>query len=244
MAPFESPPASLVPDSNAAVVISQLKQSIRDGKHWYLALLEAIKAWTAVEETHNGRSYRYLIADEALDWLLLAERLCAEIDRRLPDEEVIGFLFYGKPPLNLTEKDFKQLIGSAKHHQYLNYFYGVTVEKALILAVQEEVRKERQGWGYHKETDATNEAYHRIYGETRAALLKCFRKEKNYPQPRSITLTELNEFTYWLFKYRLNHCEKARVASDTRKGLEQLRSQYSPPPLPDEPSAGIESAGR
>ncbi|GAJ03845.1 unnamed protein product, partial [marine sediment metagenome] len=30
------------------------------------------------------------------------------------------------------------------------------------------------------------------------------------------------EFTYWLFKYRLNHCDKARVASDTKKGLEQL----------------------
>jgi len=56
-------------------------------------------------------------------------------------------------------------------------------------------------------------------------LLKQFRHEKGYPQLKSISLTELKEFTYWLFKYRLNHCDKVRVASDTKKGLEQLRQQ-------------------
>ncbi|GAH27096.1 unnamed protein product, partial [marine sediment metagenome] len=116
------------------------------------------------------------------------------------------------------------LIGEAKYHQYLNYFYGVAVEEALISAVQGEVRKERRIGGYNNEEhDAINEVYRRIYGATRAALLKQFRREKDYPQLRSINLTELKGFTYWLFKYRLKQCEKARVASDTKKALEQLR---------------------
>ncbi|GAI16526.1 unnamed protein product, partial [marine sediment metagenome] len=51
-------------------VIRYLEQAIVSGKHWYIALLEAIGLWTTAEETHNGRHYRYLIAGEAFDWLL------------------------------------------------------------------------------------------------------------------------------------------------------------------------------
>jgi hypothetical protein len=36
-------------------------------------------------------------------------------------------------------------------------------------------------------------------------------------------LTEHKELTYWLFKYRVRNSDKARVASDTRKGLAQLQ---------------------
>lgn len=40
-----------------------------------------------------------------------------------------------------------------------------------------------------------------------------------------MTIDQLQEFTYWLFKYRLKNCDKERVASDTRKGVEYLRRQ-------------------
>jgi hypothetical protein len=202
--------------------IRHLEQAIISGKHWYLALLEAIGLWTESEETYNGRHYRYLIDGEAFDWLLLAERLCAAIDDLVPEDEKLALLFHGKPPIRLTKDRFKELIGAAKYRQYLNYFYGVTVEEALKLAVQEEVRKEWRTSGYNNEHNLVNEVYQRIYGATKTILLKRFRREKGYPQLRSITLTELKEFTYWLFKYRLKHCDKARVASDTKKALEQL----------------------
>ena len=39
---------------------------------------------------------------------------------------------------------------------------------------------------------------------------------------RELSLSELREFMYWLFKYRVRMCEPARVASDTRKALAQL----------------------
>ena len=101
------------------------------------------------------------------------------------------------------------------------------MEEALVLAVQEDVRKERHIIGLYKEHDVNNEAFRRIYGATKAILLKRFRRERGYPQLESISQSELKDFTYWLFKYRLNNCEKARVASDTKKALELLKRQSS-----------------
>ena len=205
-----------------AEAIRHLEQAITDGKHWYIALLEAMGLWTTAEEVYDKRTYRYLIDGEAFDWLLLAERLCDVVDGLLPESEKNALLFHNKPPFNLTTKQFSELIGSSKYRQYLNYFYGVIVEEALILAVREEVRKERRISGYNKEYDCDNEVYRRIYGATKTVLLKRFRRENGYPQLKSISLTELKEFTYWLFKYRLKQCDKARVASDTKKALQQL----------------------
>ncbi|MBE9512889.1 MAG: hypothetical protein IMY77_02390 [Chloroflexi bacterium] len=199
-----------------------LEQAISGGKHWYIALLEAIGLWSTAEELYNGRRYRYLIAGEAFDWLLLAERLCEAVDGLLPDDEKMALLFHGEPPLTLTVREVKELIGSSKYRQYLNYFYGITVEEALFMVVQEEVRKELRALGYSSEHDIANEVYRQIYGATRGVLLKRFRKEKGYPHLKSIGLAELKEFTYWLFKYRLRQCDRARVASDTKKALRKL----------------------
>ena len=207
-----------------AAAIKHLEQAIASGQHWYLALLEAVGLWDTTEETHNERTYLYLIDGEAFDWLLLAERLCQAVNGLLPEDEETNLLFYGEPPLDLPAEKFKELIGSAKYHQYLNYFYGITVEEAVIWAVQEEVRKERWIAGYYKEQDVTNEACRRIYGTTKAVLLRRFRRGKGYAQLKFTTLTELKEFTYWLFKYRLKQCDKARVASDTRKALDWLKN--------------------
>lgn len=206
--------------------IRHFKQAVLSGKHWYIALLEAVRLWDVPEENHNGHTYRYLIDGEALDWLLVAERLCEAVGGMIPEEGKTVFLFHGEPPLKLSAEEFKEFIGRTKHHQYLNYFYGVTVEESLVLVVEEEVRKERLLDGLTKESDViTNEAYRRIYGATRAILLRSFRNEKGYPQLKSVGLSELKEFTYWLFRYRLRHNEKAKIASDTRKALIWLNDQ-------------------
>ena len=210
-----------------AEAIRCLEQAIISGKHWYLALLEAIGQWGSVEENHNGRVYRYLIAGEAFDWLLLSERLCQAIDGFLPEDEMMSLLFYGKPPIELNTDEFKKLIGSQKYQRYLNYFYGITAEEALVQVVEDEVRKERQALGRNNEQNIADEVYCRIYGTTQLKLLRYFRREKGYPRKRSIGLAELKEFTYWLFKYRLKNCDKARVASDTKKALRWLKSNAS-----------------
>ena len=203
--------------------IRHLKEAIASGKHWYIALLEAIGRWEAAEENINGRRYRYFIDGEAFDWLVLAERLCQEIDGLIPEDKKTALLFYGRPPLELAAEEFKKLIGSQKYRQYLNYFYGVTAEEALIHTVEEEVHKERRSLGLGKRHNVSDEAYNRIYGTAQSELLQQFRREKGYHKTRSTGLTELKEFTYWLFKYRLKHCDKAKVASDTKKALQWLR---------------------
>ena len=218
--------SEVVPTSDAEA-IRHLKQAITDGKHWYIALLESIGLWASAGEVHNDRTYQYLIDGEAFDWLLLAERLCETADSLLPESEKNALLFYGRPPLSLSAREVGQLIGSSKYGQYLNYFYGVTVEGALLLAVQEDIDKERRVFGYQSKHESTDEAYRRIYNTTRAALLKRFRQDRGYPQLKSVNLTELKEFTYWLFKYRLKQCEKARIASDTKKALGYLKRQWS-----------------
>ncbi len=209
------------------VAIEHLKQAIAEGKHWYIALLEAIGLWNRAEETYNGRHYRYLIAGEACDWLLLAERLCHEVDHLIPEEEMIALLFFGKAPIALDNESFSRLIGNAKYVAHLNYFYGVTVEEALLLAVEEEARKEQRVRAFNENDHLVEEVYQRIYGAPMTALLKKFRGEKCYRQRHSMGLSDVKEFTYWLFKYRLKECDKARVASDTQKALKELRRQWN-----------------
>jgi len=202
--------------------IEHLKEAIAAGKHWYLALLEAIKLWTSPEEDYKGRHYRYLIDNEAFDWLVLAERLCEEVDGLIPENELIALLFFDRPPIELTKDEFRELVGKAKYQAYLNYLYGVLVEQILLLAIAEEVRKRKRALGLVKDGGVIDEAYRRIYGATQQELIARFRKEKHYPKRRSTSLTEVNEFTYWLFKQRLKGSDKSCVASDTQKALVKL----------------------
>lgn len=207
--------------------IRRFRNAIAADMHWYKALLEAVGRWSSPQETFQGRHYQYLIEGTALDWQLLAERLCEAVDGLLPEKEKSDFLLKGKPPLDITKEQFQELIGTVKYKQYLNYFYGVTVEEALLLAVKDEVRKERLLFAIVKEDVAAAEAFKRIYGETQPVLLEQFRKEKHHRRLRSISLSELKQFTYWLFKYRVKHNDKSRVASDTKKALDWLnRSGY------------------
>ncbi len=205
-----------------AQAIQQLKSAIAEGRHWYVALLEAIKLWASTEEDYNGRHYKYLIDNEAFDWLILAERLCEEADGLIPEKERSDLLFFDQAPIELTKDEFKNLIGASKYQAYLNYLYGILAEEFLILAITEEIRKRQRVLGLVNDDGVVDEAYQRIYGATQEELLRRFRKERHYPQLRSTSLSELNELTYWLFKYRVKTRDKSCVASDTKKALAKL----------------------
>jgi hypothetical protein len=198
------------------------RQAIADGAHWYPALLESIALWRLPEETVGDRHYRYLIDGEAFDYLLLAERLTEELNSVIPDDEREALLFRGQPPVDLDHDEFKRLMGNAKHTAYLNYLYGVTVEEALQLAVEEELNKERYALCGAHHVRIEEEVWQRIYGKGRAEMLSRYRLERDLPAETSLSFTELKSFTYWLFKYRVRNCDRARVASDTRKALHQL----------------------
>jgi hypothetical protein len=219
--------------------VARFLAAIDAGDAWFEALMRTIALWERPEEVVGGRRYRYLIGGEAFDWLLLAERLIAEADGRIPGDEAERLLFGALPPaslvpeptaaagLRMPDEQLRELIGETKHRAHLNYLYGVTVEEALQYAVELEVSKERTTVHIRDprmDEAAVDPVYERIYGQPRTALLKQFRDEATLPHHAHISLAELREFMYWLFKYRVKNCEPARVASDTRKALAQLSS--------------------
>ena len=225
-------PADLAQQSPEAVL--HLKSALLAGTPWYQALLESVGLWTLPQETYRDRHYQYLIQGEALDWLLLAERLCAELDGEVPQEAQERLLFHGLLPEEVSPDVFRDLMGPTKHRAYLNYWYGVVVEEALQLAVEEEVRKRHRAGGYPDSEDFIEEAFTLLYADTRRVLLDRFCREAQLlPAPSleepdagdgpDLSLADLKAFTYWLFKRRFNQWDPARVASDTRKGIRRLR---------------------
>ena len=91
--------------------VLHLKSAIQSGTPWQQALLEAIGLWTLPDEVYQGRTYHYMIQGEAFDWLMLAERLCAELDGFIPAEEKERLLFQGKMPEPVEPEAFRDLLG-------------------------------------------------------------------------------------------------------------------------------------
>jgi hypothetical protein len=237
-------------ETEALCIIAELKRSVSAGEtHWFLALMQAVREWPLPEESISGRTYRYLIGGEAFDWLLLAERLCDEIQGLIPHDEREALLFHGRLPEEVDEHDVERLLG-AKHRAHLNFVYGVRVEEALQLAIANEIHKERFASRVWENGHGDDEVFQRLYESSRRELLDEFRESKtksagkkpgrpldgdapvgqtdngranDHATEEVILLAELTEFTYWLFRRRVNGCEPARVASDTRKGLAMLQ---------------------
>jgi hypothetical protein len=207
----------------AGQLLTDLCQEIAEGKPWLIALLQTIARWPLPEETVGKRDYRYLVGGEAFDWLLLAERLCEAVGDLIPREEHEALVFFGQLPLDLTEEEFRRLMGHAKYRAHLNYLYGVTLEEMLQLVIEEDVHKEQRSRVWENHLSVDEEAFQRLYGRSRQELLCQFRREQGTTDNTTVYLTEAKEFTYWLFKYRLRYCDPARVASDTRRALGMLR---------------------
>lgn len=202
--------------------ILRFRQAIRSGQHWFEALLDAIGRWRLPEECVDGRSYTYLIGGEAFDWLLLAERLLFEARDMVPAREADALLFHGRWPIDIDDEEFSERIGAAKYSAHLNYLYGVLVEEALQLSVEEEIHKESRSraWGQDQRVDET--MYERVYGLKRQELFAAYYESTGILLRREVAYADWQAFTYWLFKLRLKRQDKARVASDTRRGLAQL----------------------
>jgi hypothetical protein len=202
--------------------VLRFRQAIERGDDWFEALLETIADWEVSEEVVGERTYRYLIDGEAFDWLLLAERLCTELDGAIPAEERDGLLFFGKLPRQLDDDGFRHAIGDAKHKAHLNFVYGVAVEEALQLVIEEEVLKELRSLVWNSGENVERIVFDRIYGHSRDDLLDVYLTGRDLPVTGEMTYGDYKSFIYWLFKFRMNQSDPARVASDTRKALVQL----------------------
>ena len=204
--------------------ITQFRRDLEAGEPWLDAILLAMGAWTASEEVFQGRRFRYLLQGEAFDWLLLAERLLLSANDLVPQGESLDLLLHGRTPRPLSDAEFRALLGETKYRAAMNFWYGVRVEEGLLLAVQHEIRKSRRGMK-SEDSGLEDATYRQIYGLPRLELLSLFFAERQVPAPEGLTLDQLHEFTYWLFKQRKLSSDKARLASDTKKGLLFLNRQ-------------------
>lgn len=203
--------------------LTRFRKALRAGEDWFDALLDAIGRWEASEEDVDGRRYQYLIGGEAFDWLLLAERLCEAADGDIPDEESEALLFFGRPPRMVDDAEFRRAIGDSKHRAHLNFLYGIAVEEALQVSVEEEVLKDFRACGGWKDKQGLEQqVYERVYGRSRDELLAAFAEERGDLAGGEMSFGDWRAFTYWLFKFRVNQSDPARVASDTRKALAQI----------------------
>jgi hypothetical protein len=203
-------------------VVFRMRQAILDGDHWFEALLDGVARWRIPEEQIGTRLFRYLIHGEAFDWLLLAERLLDEVPDLVPASERDALLWENRWPLDIEDHEFAARLGKAKHSAHLNFQYGVLVEEALQLSIEEEIHKEgrSRAWGVDLRADET--MFQRVYGHSREELFGLHYESTGVMLRSDVAYSDLKAFTYWLFKYRLKWQDKARVASDTRKGLAQL----------------------
>ncbi|MDZ7728656.1 MAG: hypothetical protein U5Q44_10945 [Dehalococcoidia bacterium] len=203
--------------------ILRMRQKVIEGsQHWFEALLDAVGRWRVPAEDVRGREFRYLVGGEAFDWLLLAERLLDEMPDLVPLEEREALLFDGLWPIEMDDDEFAEHIGQAKHSAHLNYLYGVLVEQALQLHVEEEIHKEARArvWGQDPREDLG--MYSRVYDKTRTELVSLYYEETGTMLGEHVSYPQWRDFIYWLFRLRMRRQDKARVASDTRKGLAQL----------------------
>ena len=225
--PVYSPFSPAEPSTGLAQQVPEalrhLKAVAQSGAPWHRALLETIGLWTQPQEEFQGRTYQYLIQGEAFDWLVLAERLCGELDGVIPAEEKELLLFWGQLPETVQPEVFRDLLGINKYRAYLNFWYGVVVEEALQLSVEEDVRKRHIALCYADTEELVEGAFVHLYNATRAELLEEFRQQTHLPKSRHLSLSDVKEFTYWLHKRRLKIWDPARVASDTNKGIKRLR---------------------
>ena len=204
---------------NPEQAIEAFRRTAGRSEPWYPALLDVVARWVAPEELVQGVRLRYLLAGEAFDWLLLAQRLIETLpEDALPAFEVEELLVFGRPPDHSTEEDFAQAIGPQKHRAHLNFQYGVITEELLLLAVEEEIHKE--GRIVHAGLDVPEvAAYERVYGKDLEELRILYLQESGQRVRDQMPVSGLQQFTYWLSKFRLRASDPARVASDTRKAL-------------------------
>ena len=130
----------------------------------------------------------------------MARRLCGTVDGLIPKKELDQLLERTHPPIEVSNDDFKNMVGGSKYRALLNYWYGVDVEEALVKALIDSISKERMAAGLASKRDVSDMAFHRAYGGTRAALLEEFAKGRGQAVGKELTETEAKEFTYWLFQ--------------------------------------------
>ena len=208
--------------NDTAAIINELRHSISNGQEWYPAMMQAVREWPLAEEEIDGERFVYMLDGEALDLLRLCERLALAIEDLVPEEQLLALLANDRPPGADARTDLRALIGQEKYGAYLTFIYGVLVEEMVVHAVLEDLRKRRRTSGLTYYDADLDDAYTYVYGSTRTGLVDLYKRDKGLLLRGPMMVTQMKEFTYWLFKMRIRNSDKSRVASDTKRALTVL----------------------
>ncbi|MBM31936.1 MAG: hypothetical protein CL764_03655 [Chloroflexi bacterium] len=206
-----------------------VEKSLKDGFDWREVVLDTIKIWGIPEEKHGNKKSIYLISGEAFNWIRLATRIINSFKILPPKEDINNFLFTGFLPDGFSENKFKSKIGDVKFRGWQNYFYGVIVEECVIELSKLKYLKKMFSSGIDISEEIFDEVYEEIYGNTFKVLWENFnfydqkgKRNKKYYLPKTTDQSQIDEFTYWLFKNRLMKSTPEVFASRVNEALKYL----------------------
>ena len=192
------------------------------------------RAWPKQNELLNGQPFHYFIGGEAFNWKRLAELIATQIADTDTDfihaDQIFKWIDSTGVFGGINEQEFRRILGVDAWRAHLNYFYGVHIEQCLIAAIQSRIQKKRYSAGMPPSDDASDRAFLGLYEETEQDLWQTFLElnserladliAESTEESRTVALDE--EFTYWLFKRRIEHTNAPQVAAETQRGLDML----------------------
>ena len=221
--------------ANHRTLLDDLAIGIEDRPaEWQKTFIATIAAWPVENETVFGETFHYFIGGEAFNWKRLAERIATQLAAEGCDypetREIFDWIATSGTFGGLSEQEFRRILGVDGWRAHLNHFYGVHIEQCLLAALQSRIQKERYASGMPPSDDASDRAYMGLYEDTEHELWQTFSHENSErlshlidasdDEYRSIALDE--EFTYWLFKRRIENTNAAQVAAETQRGLDMM----------------------
>lgn len=222
-------------DTNRRQLLDDLIRRLEgDASHWQPTFLRIVAAWPKQNERIGDEIFHYFIGGEAFNWKRLAERIATQLAKdnvsQIRSADLFEWLGTTGVFGGIPEQQFQRILGVDAWRAHLNYFYGVHIEQCLIAAVQSRIQKRRYTNGMPPSDDASDQAYLGLYEETEQTLWEQFIGENSIrladliaestDETRTIALEE--EFTYWLFKRRIEYTNAPQVAAETQRGLEML----------------------
>lgn len=222
-------------EEDRRALLDDLQKKIEaHSENWKTAFLETIAAWPIENERIFDETFHYFIGGEAFNWKRLAERIATQLDREesntIPAEKIFEWIEASNVFGGIPEDEFRRILGIDGWRAHLNHFYGVHIEQCLIAAVQARIQKNRYASGMPPSDDASDKAYIGLYEQTEQELWEIFTTEnaerlsnliaESPEQTRTIALDE--EFTYWLFKRRIEYTLAPQVAAETQRGLDMM----------------------
>ena len=222
-------------DTNRHRLLDQLNQELEDSPvDWQAAFIKTVASWPKENERVHGAMFHYFIGEEAFNWKRLAELIATRVstngDRNVTSDRIFEWIDTTGVFGGISEQEFRRILGVDAWRAHLNYFYGVHIEQCLIAAIQSRIQKRRYASGMPPSDDASERAYLGLYEETEQTLWDQFLEcnsvrlaeliAESPEKTRTIALDE--EFTYWLFKKRIEHTNAPQIAAETQRGLAML----------------------